>query len=326
MTIFNKLKFTGIEIGHVQSVDEMTVIPILGDDRGDVALPEHLKFKSTTEYGVMVFENDHIDMPAIVPTNMMVRGKEGQDHAMSGSGIVLAKSTQSFDTACCIEESQGGYLTSDNNDEDILPIDLRKAFLSIELRKQEAYNKLWPNIKRWLKGLGVYDKKYGNENAAHLQYFYDHPVFKVALEQFAAEFEPVDNQIGAIIMFSGVPVGIEVMPSNDHWEAYWKLLLRGCYGAEMIRLKMLGKMKEAPLVLPEIPKGSSPTKVKRYIEDFRQELRQGILPILESIDIRSQKLLDRNGSLQTDVISTSSGGGGDLIQQNNVPIYLSLIL
>ena len=221
MTIFSKLKFTGIEIGNVQSVDEMTVVPILGDQRGEVAGPEHLKFRSTTDYGTMVFENDDPAQPAIVPTNMMVRGKGAQDHAMAGSGVVQAGSTQRFNTACCIEESQGGYLGGSNNEEDVLPIDLRKALLQPSLRQQNSYSKLWGRIKTWLRGLPT-----GRSGSAHLRYFYDTPEIKDALEQFAAEFEPVDGQIGAVIMFSGVPVGIEIMPSSEHWEALEEVLLK----------------------------------------------------------------------------------------------------
>jgi len=321
MTIFDKLKFTGIEIGNVQSVDEMTIVPILGENRGEVAGPEHLKFRSTTNYGTMVFENDDPARPAIVPSNMMVRGKGAQDHAMAGSGVVNAGVTTRFDTACCIEESQGGYLGANNNDEDVLPIALRKALLVPSLRQANSYSKLWSKIKTWLSGLPVQGR-----GSAHLRYFYDTPEIKDALEQFAAEFEPVDGQIGALIMFSGVPVGIEIMPSNEHWEAYWKLLLRGCYGAEMLRLKMLGKLKESALVLPNIPEGATPQDVKQIMESFSQHLRKEILPILESIDIKSTKLSSQDGSLQTSVINTTSGGGGDLIQQSNVPIYLSLVL
>ena len=322
MSIFTKLKFTDIEIGNVQSVDEMTIVPILGDKRGEVAGPEHLKFRSTTDYGTMVFKNDDPSQPAIVPTNMMIRGK-GQDHAMAGSGIVNARGTQRFNTACCIEETQGGYLSDiNNNDEDILPITLRKAALAPSFRIDSNYNKLWPNIKTWLRGITIS----GGRGSAHLRYFYDTPDIKNALEQFAAEFEPVDNQIGAIIMFSGVPVGIEIMPSSEHWEAYWKLLLRGCYGAEMIRLKMLGKLKPSALVLPDFPEGASGAEVKQVLENFSLHLRQEVLPILESIDVRSHKIINQDGSLQTSMINITSGGGGDLIKQNGVPIYLSLVL
>ena len=184
-----------------------------------------------------------------------------------------------------------------------------------------SYSKLWSSISDWLKGLPT-----ENRGSAHLRYFYDTPAIRDALEQFAAEFEPVDGQIGAIIMFSGVPVGIEIMPTSEHWEAYWKLLLRGCYGAEMVRLKMLGKLKPAALVMPDIPVDADPQQVKQTLEAFAQHLREEILPILEAIDVRSQKLSSQDGSLRTETVLTSSGGGGDLIQQGNVPIYLSLVL
>lgn len=321
MNIFKKLKFTNIEIGNVQSVDEMTIVPILGDDRGEVASPQALKFQSTRGYGTMVFENEDPSMPAIVPADMMVRGKGAQDHAMSGSGVVLARKTRNFNTASCIEQRQGGYLGSSGNDEDVLPVALRKALLKPSLRKADSYSKLWSSISDWLQGLPTKDR-----GSAHLRYFYDTPAIRDALEQFAAEFEPVDGQIGAVIMFSGVPVGIEIMPTNEHWEAYWKLLLRGCYGAEMLRLKMLGKLKSSALIMPDIPDGADPSTVKQTLEGFTQHLRQEVLPILESIDVRSRKLSSQDGSLQTDTVLTTSGGGGDLIQQGNVPIYLSLVL
>ncbi len=325
MSIFEKLNFDKIEIGSVQSVDEMTIVPILGAERGAVAKPESLTFKSTTSYGTMVFENADPDREAIVPANMMVRGQGAQDHAMSGSGVVTKRQSRSFNDACCIEESQGGYLRSENNEEDVLPITLRKALLEPSLRSRNSYNKLWDNIKTWLQGIKIKGARSGRP-AAHLRHFYDTPDIKHALEDFAAEFEPVENQIGAIVMFSGVPVGIEIMPSSEHWEAYWKLLIRGCYGAEMLRLKMLGKLKPSTLILPEIPKDANADQVKEILEGFCQHLREEVLPLLENIEVKTQKVMGRDGTLETTLLTTSSGGGGDLIQQGEEPVYLSLVL
>jgi len=319
MSIFDTLKFGGIEIGNVQSVDEMTLVPILGDERGEVAKPSSLSFKQTTSYGTMVFENNDTK-EAIIPSNMMVRGRGAQDHAMAGSGVVLQKQSRSFDNACCIEESQGGFL-SGAEETDVLPITLRKALLNQSIRSRNSYQKLWGKIRGWLEGLNLRSRHGG-----HLRYFYDEPDVKKALEDFAAEFEPVDNQIGAIIMFSGVPVGIEIMPSNEHWEEYWKLLVRGCYGAEMIRLKMLGKLKPSTLIMPEIPKDADPSQVKQILESFTQHLRDDVLPLMENIEVKSQDVVGRDGSLQTNMLQTTSGGGGDLILQGNQPVYLSLVL
>ncbi|RLF58378.1 MAG: hypothetical protein DRN27_05570 [Thermoplasmata archaeon] len=318
-SIFKRLNFDKIEIGNIQAVDEMAIIPILGDERGDIAKPTNLSFKRTTSYGTMVFENKDTSAEAIVPTNIMVRSTKGQDHAMSGSGIVMKKQSRSFKNACCIEESQGGYL-NDVVDSDILPITLRKTLLKQSIRSHENYSKLWGKISEWLRGIPSV-----NIGSAHLRYFYDNPTIKEELEIFAAEFEPVENQIGAIIMFSGVPVGIEIMPSSEHWEEYWKLLIRGCYGAEMVRLKLLGKLNNKVLLLPEFPNDATPSDVKYILEKFSQHLREEILPLMENIKIKSSKTIDQIGSLQTTLIQTSSGGG-DIIYQKNKPVYLSLVL
>ncbi len=320
-SIFNKLNFNRIEVGSVQSVDEMTIVPILGAERGDVAKPESLKFRQTTSYGTMVFENDDSGKEAIVPANMMVRGRGAQDHAMAGSGVVKQNESKSFNNACCIEETQGGYLSGEGNEEDVLPITLRKALLEPSIRSRNSYQKLWGKIRSWLDGIQT--KSRGRSDLRH---FYDTPDVKQALEDFAAEFEPVDNQIGAIIMFSGIPVGIEIMPSSEHWEAYWKLLIRGCYGAEMLRLKMLGKLKPSTLVLPELPEGATPGKVKEILEQFSQHLREEVLPLMENIEVKTQRVVSNDGTLQTSLLQTTSGGGGDLIQQGDEPVYLSLVL
>lgn len=321
MSIFKTLKFDNVDLGSIQSVDEMTIVPILGTERGNVAHPKNLTFKQTSSYGTMVFENTDPVNEAIIPANMMVRGKSAQDHAMGGSGVVMKNHTRSFDNACCIEESQGGHLSSGGNEEDVLPITLRKVLLEPSIRSRNSYSKIWGSIKTWLRGM-----KTKNTGAAHLRYFYDSPDVKQALEEFAAEFEPVENQIGAIIMFSGIPVGIEIMPSSEHWEAYWKLLIRGCYGAEMLRLKMLGKLKPSTLILPDIPKDANAEQVKKILEDFSQHLREEVLPLMENIEVKMDALTSREGTLETTLLHTSSGGGGDLIQQGDEPVYLSLVL
>jgi len=320
-SIFDILNFKGkgIGIGPIQSVDEMTVVPLVGDNRGNVASPENLVFQKTSTYGSMVFKNED-DRPAIVPTNYMVRGTGAQDHAMSGSGVVMANKSKTFNTACCIEETQGGYLSDKNNEVDVLPAELRRNLLSYAKRTEKHYGKLWPSIKRWLSGLGL--RSGGN---AHLRYFYDDSVIRNELELFAAEFEPVDGQIGAIIMFSGTPVGLEIMPTTDHWDAYWKQLLRGCYGSELLRLKKLGQLAPSALVLPPIPESASPDEVKTILDDFTKKLQEEVIPIVQGIAVKGDRTISQDGNLETHLITTATGGG-DAILQDSELIYFSLVL
>lgn len=320
MSLFDQLGFSGIGIGPVQSEDEMTVIPIVGSTRGDVARPQNLQFQRTTSYGTMVFENKDNDHEAIIPSNFMVRGRGAQDHAMAGSGVVRKGQSRSFTNACCVEESQGGLLRGAEK-QDVLPVELRKVLLDTSIRSEDRYSKLWGKISGWLRGLNV-----GSGGRAHIGDFYDTPAIGDALENFAAAFEPVQNQIGAVIMFNGVPVGIEIMPSAEHWEVYWKYLIRGCYGAELVRLKMLGKIRPSALVLPNIPEGSDDNKVEEIMDSFASHIQQELLPLLEGIQIKSQTSLDQTGSMRTILLRTDSDGGGDLVQQGDEPVYLSLVL
>ncbi len=307
-----------IGVGEIQSDEEMTVVPLIGDGRGTIAPPEALKFTQSISYGSMEYENNS-DMPAIIPSNMMACGKNAQDHAMSGSGIVLADSSEIFVNACCIESSQGGHL-GQKTDKDILPVGLRKELLDTSKRNLRAYNKLWNDIRSWLSDLS----KVRKGDRAHLRDFFDQPDYKEALETFAAAFEPVDNQIGALILFAGVPVGLEIMPSTEHWSAYWKWLIRGCYGSQLIKLRETNKISRSVMILPEIPTDADADQVKEIMNKFLDNIKLNIAPILDKIQVSRQIDFETKGSMTTKLIRTESGGG-DVIYQDSTPVYVSLV-
>jgi hypothetical protein len=320
MSIFETLKFADIDAGVIQSVDEMTVVPLIGKDLGEVANPLSLKFKQTNNYGSMIYENKDKERSAIIPSNIMVRGLSAQDHAMAGSGIVLANKTKTFNNACCIESSQGGYLGEEDNEYDILPLDLRKKLIPEKMRNKQEYDKLWGDITEWLTGTGV-----SRMNAAHLRFYYDNPEIKESLENFSASFEPVDGQIGAIILFEDSIVGIEIMPSVEHWESYWKLLIRGCYGAELLRQKKLGIIKTSKLKMPEFEKNENLDHLELVVSNFISDIRTDILKKVESISVKNASKISTNADFETILIETHSGGG-DLITQDDTPVYLSLVV
>jgi len=322
-SLLDRLKFINeLEVGEPQSVDEMTVVPLIGDLRGKVAQPEALRFTRTTNYGRMEFRNTDKDDPAIIPANMMVRGKSAQDHAMSGSGVVLAASDRLFENACCVEQTQGGLLGSQSIDIDVLPAELRKALLDPRKRDDPEYGKLWGSIKTWLRKF----KHISSVSRAHIRDFFDNKNYKEALEEFAAEFEPVDRQIGALILFNGIPVGLEIMPSAQHWEAYWKWLIRGCYGSQLINMKESGELSRSTMILPNIPDNATDEQVKDIMTQFIDNIKMSIAPMLDSINFSDETQVDSVGNLTTELLQTDGGGGGDLITQDGEPVYLSLVL
>lgn len=321
MSILKTLGFTNLNAGTVQVVDEMTVVPLISEDLGRVAEPFSLKFRRTNNYGSMIYENLDKESPAIIPNNIMVRGLSAQDHAMAGSGIVQAKKTKTFNNACCIESSQGGYLGEEGNEYDILPVQLRKKLIPLDMRNRKKYDKLWIEISSWLKGT-INESGFNN---AHLRYFYDDPEIKKSLETFSAEFEPVSNQIGAIILFKDNIVGIEVMPTLSHWYNYWKLLIRGCYGAELLRRKKLNLIKPAKLKLPELPKDID--QISLVGDTYTDGLRQNIIKKLDTITLKSTPtIIEKVEDINIILLNSGSSGGGDLITQNDKPIYLSIVV
>lgn len=323
-SLLEKLGFIkNLGVGEIQSDDEMTVIPLVGDGLGKIAPPADLHFVRTTTYGTMKYENQS-DQPAIIPSHMMVRGKDAQDHSMSGSGVLLPMSSRLFDNACCIESSQEGYFEKNQMVEsDILPVELRRSLLDSSLRSHKSYDKLWEGIKNWLQSLkGVTDNR-----RAHLRDFYDNSQYKNALETFAAAFEPVENQIGALILFNGLPVGLEIMPSADHWLAYWKWLIRGCYGSQLIKLRETNELPRSTLmVLPNIPKNADGEEVVDIMDSFIKNIHLSIVPMLNLIKINSVNNIDVKNNMITEMIRTDRGGGGDVITQDSQPVYISLIL
>jgi hypothetical protein len=324
MSLLDKLNFiNGLKFGDVQSDDEMMIVPLIGQLRSTVAPPEALQFTRTVGYGKMEFKNTNREAPAIVPSNMMVRGKGAQDHAMSGSGVVLAASDRLFQNACCVEQTQGGYLQPGQQIEtDVLPVELRKILLDPRLRDEQSYGKLWGSIKTWLRRF----KKFPTVARAHIRDFFDDQDYKEALENFAAAFEPVDGQIGALILFNGVPVGLEIMPTQEHWQAYWKWLIRGCYGSQLINLRESGEMPRSTLVLPNIPEDATDEQFSQMMIEFVNNIKMSIAPMLERIQVDNVRQVDSIGNLRTQLLRTKNGGGGDYITQGDEPVYLSIVL
>ena len=104
---------------------------------------------------------------------------------------------------------------------DFLPFSLRETALS--KRAQTDFKKLWEDIARFNSSLGI------RQPSAHLEYFFDN--FSKELNDFVAQFEPVKDQIGAIVLLDGNIVGIERTPNYTYWLTVWEPLIRGCYGA-----------------------------------------------------------------------------------------------
>ncbi len=212
----------GCAPGRIQSVGYMQVIPLVSDLSDDrfVSPVEGEAEVYTTNYGTLGFRNSS-DRILIVPCHAgYVVKRAAQDHAMAHAGVVRSAAERSYDTAMCIQQSQGGLIRRGSYEMLILPYALRER--ALEVRKDKSYNKLWDAISRFNQQMGV-------QGQGHLEFFLKH--FRKQLDEFVAEFECVPRQIGAIILVDDQVVGVERAPSHAYWQSVWPCLIRECYGS-----------------------------------------------------------------------------------------------
>jgi len=210
----------GTTPGQMQSVGLMQVIPLLSEqDMDGYAAPTTAEME-TVSYGAMRFANSCRET-LIIPCHAgyMVRQK-AQNHAMGHLGLVAGRTSRTYDTAMCTQESQEGYITRDQHRLMILPFSLREK--ALQVRVEKSFDKLWSDLK-------TLNRRFGLKSKGHLEYFLDH--FAVELDRFVAEFESVPDQVGAIILINGEVAGVERAPSRKYWLDIWQPLIRECYGS-----------------------------------------------------------------------------------------------
>lgn len=222
----------GMEPGRLQTVGVMQVLPLRGDSDlydEDIISPadeEKRTLMSTNDYGSMDFDNP-TDKVLLVPCHVgYVTSQKAQDHAMSHTGMVGKNARKRFNSAMCIQQTQGGYINAGQHKMMILPHALRES--ALDKRHRSEYGKLWSEISKFNMSMGV--KGGGN---GHLEYFLKE--FEKELDEFVAEFECVSKQCGAIILINGQVVGVERAPNPRFWRDIWEPLIRECYGSLAIQ-------------------------------------------------------------------------------------------
>ncbi len=212
----------GCEAGRLQSVGYMQVIPLVSDLNDDrfVSPVQCDADVYTTNYGTLGFRNTS-DSVMIVPCHAgYVVKQHAQDHAMTHAGLVAPAGDRRYDTAACIQASQGGFIEKGSYRMLILPHALRER--ALRKRGEKNYQKLWDDIS-------VFNQRLGVTCHGHLEYFLQ--AFKRELDEFVAEFESVPRQVGAIVLVDDRVVGIERAPSHVYWQSIWPSLIRECYGS-----------------------------------------------------------------------------------------------
>ena len=235
---------------------------------------------------------------------------------MAHAGVVPAAANRCYDTAMCIQATQGGFIQKGSYRMLILPHALRER--ALELRKKKDYRKLWDDISLFNRNLGIIGE-------GHLEYFLKS--FKKELDEFVAEFECVPNQIGAIVLIDDHVVGIERAPSHEYWLSIWPCLIRECYGSLAIEA---AKSKG-----PHGPKRSPRVSLPLQIESL-DELELLIADIARHEDEQTRSIvrelldepltLDHEESIVDLMIETATSNhlAGQVIREGETVVYASL--
>lgn len=235
----------GVRPGGVQSAGRMQVLPLLAGDAptADFGDPSGLGIW-TESYGTLRFRNETAG-PVLVPSHLaVIVAQAAQDHAMPRAALVAAGGERSYGEAMCIQQTQGGLIRPGRHRLAVLPPSLREA--ASDLPVEPEFNRLWPAVSRFKDSAQV-------RGSADLVQFLK--LFATELDQFVAEFECVDDQIGAVVLMDNRVVGVERAPSHTYWQALWEPLIRFCYGAEAVRREAAG--------VPADPGGRVPLTTSR---------------------------------------------------------------
>lgn len=321
MTIRELLR--GCEVGRIQTVGAMQVIPLvmeenLQDDR--FANPDVVRV-GTRDYGEMVFANPD-KKPVLLPTNVgYVVKQAAQDHAMTTAAIVSGKGRRTFDDAMCIQASQGGTITEGEHSLLILPLALRRP--ALEMRGRRGYNKLWGSIGTLLKDSGIG----GDQNLVRYLRGYERQ-----LDEFIAEFEIVDNQVGAIVLINGSVVGVERAPSSLYWKTIWEPLVRVCYGSAAIAASKVTQKTEdllktrVPLKVVDLSDINSLCEALEQADSKQDDLaKQQVRELLE--DNFSETQVDTKAKTSIKTLKNDQFFGQVAVDQSSEKVlYVSLVV
>jgi len=319
----------GCEVGQIQTVGFMQVIPLVSDVTFDHYVAPIARQVGNPGYANLTFDNSaNAEADMIVPAQMAVLTKQrAQDHSMTTAGWVAKKKNATFNSAVCIQQSQPGNIqASDDNRLIILPVTLRES--ALKTRGGTELGRLWPAIGEFLNETGV------RSTASNLIAFLDQ--YETQLDQFVAEFEPVTNQIGAIVLIGGKVVGVERAPNTKYWLQVWSMLIRECYGSmAILESRKAGGVPPVPKTRVELrqTKGRS---FSEKIADLKDALRTA-----KNLEYqRVKNLVDSvcESDLPVKTSGTSTGGKkvedvgdvnarfvGQLFRENESVVYASLI-
>lgn len=231
-----------VDLGAIQVCGNMTVVPIVSEQEfsGGVGEVDEVQMTADLDYGALEFTNQGGRVGIVMQGATIITKQNAQDRTVPQATILRPKSKETVGVFC-VQQTQGGHIRSDKLKEEfgdeipyiIMPPSLRSMALDTSYNRPHSYSNLW-------RGMEGYTGSYGSlRSTSHIVDLYKQ--YKDQLDTFVAQFEPVHNQLGAIVMIDQEVVAVDIMPTWRSWKKMWRTLIRDSYGAEAIRTAEQGQ-------------------------------------------------------------------------------------
>ncbi len=306
--------------GRTQAAGNMQMVPLLSDMQSDTfSPPTRAEVDTRKGYGHLLIKNPDAKVMIIPPGAAYLTDEKAQNHAMTVVGLVKAKKSEDFNTAACIQQTQGGSISPTVLPMRLLPLPVRQASHSLRLKTE--FNKLWPAISK-------FNASAGQQSSGHLELFFD--AYAENLETFVAQFEPVPGQVGAVFLVDGRVVGVERTPSEAYWQEVWRPIVRDCYGsfalveAKTVKPAAAGKKATPPYTRVPLKKVARLEDLAGAVRTAEGEERKRVGNLVNQLS--TQKLSVTSDDAGTFPISAVSGElCGQVVHEDGAVVYASLV-
>jgi len=215
------VNLTGHRLGAAQRAGALTMVPVFGPTYPGIAAPRTgIKLARVDGYGRVVLANTGTDGVAIVPLHVGYVQDAAQNHALCRSAFLAPGQELLFADACCVQESQGGYLQERDQWFFVLPVELRGK--ALDLRGVSNYSKLWAAIS-------MLNQRYNLPVRGHLEQVLTRR--RAVLTQFQSRIELQPGQLGALFFIGERLAGLEIAPDPRYFAEVWMALVCFAYGA-----------------------------------------------------------------------------------------------
>jgi hypothetical protein len=288
------------------------MLPVFGPETGQFAPPlSGLKLEGVRGYGSVVLSNPGPHGVAIVPLHIGYIQDRAQNHALCRSLFLAAGQKLQVDDACCVQQSQGGYLESKEQWFFILPLQLRAE--ALRLRGQKSYGKLWTAIA----GLNT---RFGLTQRGHLEQIICGR--RPALTQYQSRLEALPGQTGALFFLRGRLAGVEITPNPGYFQEVWMPLVCFCYGTAALYEE---EVRREALPAPEPLTARSLPELRARLEDGRRQLAVRVRDILAATPREQLQRQEEERFLGLRLYTAqSSRFAGQFVEDEGRLVYASL--